>query len=37
MASDIKVITSKEEMRAFTRALKREGKTVGFVPTMVRS
>jgi pantoate--beta-alanine ligase len=32
----IKVITSKEEMRAFTRALKREGKTVGFVPTMVR-
>ena len=35
-AGGIKVITSKEEMRNFTRALKREGKTVGFVPTMVR-
>lgn len=32
----IPVFTSKEEMRAWSRQQKREGKTVGFVPTMVR-
>jgi hypothetical protein len=31
----IPVFTSKEEMRAFTRKLKLDGKKVGFVPTMV--
>jgi hypothetical protein len=32
----IPVITSKEEMRAFSRQQKLAGKTVAFVPTMVR-
>jgi hypothetical protein len=34
-ALTIPVLTSKEEMRAFTRKQKMAGKTVGFVPTMV--
>jgi hypothetical protein len=32
----IPVITSKEEMRKFSRQQKLAGKTVAFVPTMVR-
>lgn len=32
----IPVLTSKEEMRAFSRKHKLDGKTIGFVPTMVR-
>jgi hypothetical protein len=31
----IPIITSKEEMRAFSRKQKLAGKTIGFVPTMV--
>jgi hypothetical protein len=31
----IPVITSKEDMRAWTRQQKKDGKRVGFVPTMV--
>ena len=30
------VFENKEDMRAFSRARRREGKTIGFVPTMVR-
>lgn len=32
----LQVITSKDAMRAFSRQQKREGRTVAFVPTMVR-
>jgi hypothetical protein len=32
----VPVLTSKEEMRAFSRKQKMAGKIVGFVPTMVR-
>ncbi|GBF96254.1 hypothetical protein Rsub_08799 [Raphidocelis subcapitata] len=33
-ATTIPVLTSKEEMRAWSRAQKKKGKTIGFVPTM---
>ena len=32
---DVEVITDRDAMRAFTREQRRQGKTVGFVPTMV--